>query len=324
MTRAMQDAPILEDEDRRLAALRDLEVLDAPAEPALEDLVSLCARLIGMPIAAVNFVDADRQWTAAAVGMAHGDQAPRRTSFCAHAIAGDGPLVVEDARADERFSDNPLTLDGLRFYAGIPLRSPEGLGLGTLCVADHEPRKVSADDLEALRVLAQAVNAHVRLRRDHRRLEQLATTDPLTGVANRRALDDWLPREVARASRTGAPLGLVLLDLDHFKAYNDTHGHTGGDALLRVVAGSWARALRQTDLLARFGGEEFVAVLPGADGPGAALTADRLRAAMPPGATCSAGVAAWRPGDDGHALLRRADEALYRAKAAGRDRVELA
>ena len=322
----MQVAPIPQDEEQRLAALRDLEVLDAPPEPALDELVALTARMLGMPISAVNYVDSDRQWTAAAVGMAHGDEAPRTTSFCAHAVADPGgPLVVEDTAQDPRFHDNPLTAgpDGLRFYAGIPLRSLEGYGLGTLCIADHRPRRLDADELDALRVLAQAVTAHVRLRRENRRLEQLATTDALTGALNRRALDEQLPREIARASRTGAPLCVVLLDIDHFKVYNDTHGHAGGDALLRVACATWSRSLRLTDLLARYGGEEFVAVLPGADIAGGAHTAERLRTAMPSGTTVSAGVAAWRPGEDCHALLRRADAALYEAKAAGRDRVEL-
>lgn len=314
------------DEQARLVALRELGVLDQPADQALEDLVHLTARMLEMPVSMVNFVDDDRQWTAAAKGIPQGTVAPRSISFCAHAIATPGEaLIVEDAVLDERFHASPLvTMVGLRFYAGIPLCSEDGQGLGTLCVADRKPRHLDDRDLRALTVLAQAVTTHVRLRRENRRLSTLSTTDPLTGVSNRRALDAALESEVARAQRAGTSFSVVMLDLDHFKDYNDTHGHAGGDALLQIACASWARCLRLSDTLARYGGEEFVAVLPDADTAGAVETAERLRGALTDGATCSAGVATWEPGEDGAAVVARADAAMYAAKAAGRDRVHVA
>src|SRR3954467_4395403 len=113
----MDIAPVADTEPARLAALRGTGLLETPPDPAFDELVSLTARLLGAPIAAFNLVDADRQWTKAGSGMANGDQAPRADSFCAHAIVGDGPLVVPNTALDPRFSDNVM---GLGFYAGTP------------------------------------------------------------------------------------------------------------------------------------------------------------------------------------------------------------
>jgi diguanylate cyclase (GGDEF)-like protein len=112
-----------------------------------------------------------------------------------------------------------------------------------------------------------------------------------------------------------------MLDLDHFKAYNDTHGHQAGDRLLKAAAAAWREVLRPGDLLARYGGEEFVAVLADCPPQEARAVAERLRRSTPSGETCSIGVATWDGAEAVDALVRRADEALYAAKRAGRDRV---
>jgi diguanylate cyclase (GGDEF)-like protein len=167
---------------------------------------------------------------------------------------------------------------------------------------------------------------------DLARLAALARTDALTGLPNRRALEDELSRAVARASRTGTPLAALVLDVDRFKQVNDAHGHAAGDVVLAAVAARAAAALRAGDLLARIGGEEFAAVLPGADVARAAEAAERIRAAVAAepiaaggaalAVTVSVGCAALAPGDaDGRALLARADERLYDAKRSGRNRV---
>jgi diguanylate cyclase (GGDEF)-like protein len=153
----------------------------------------------------------------------------------------------------------------------------------------------------------------------YREVERLARTDGLTGVANRRAWDDELPRELARAARSGQQLCVALLDLDHFKGYNDRHGHQAGDRLLKEAAAAWQGRLRKTDLLARYGGEEFAVLLPDCGLVDAMEIAERLRTAQPE-VTCSLGVAAWDGREDVTELFARADRALYAAKAAGRDR----
>jgi len=153
----------------------------------------------------------------------------------------------------------------------------------------------------------------------YQQVGRLARTDGLTGVANRRGWDDELPRELARAARSGQPSCVALIDLDHFKAFNDRHGHQAGDRLLKAAAAAWQGKLRKTDFLARYGGEEFAVLLPGCRLGDAMDIADRLRTAQPEG-TCSIGVAAWDTLEDAAELVARADRALYAAKAGGRNR----
>ena len=149
----------------------------------------------------------------------------------------------------------------------------------------------------------------------------LARSDALTGLPNRRALDEQLPREMARARRAESSLCLAIIDLDRFKAFNDENGHLAGDAMLRECAVAWDSQLRGADTIVRFGGEEFLVVIPDAGMEAATELVERLRAATPGDQTCSAGLACWDFGESADQLVDRADSALYRAKAAGRDRL---
>jgi len=167
-------------------------------------------------------------------------------------------------------------------------------------------------------VLARrAAIAHRRLVAD---LEAAAHTDGLTGIVNRRGLDERLPVEVARADRLGYPLTVAMIDLDHFKRFNDRHGHAAGDRVLRGAAQAWRAKLRPMDLLARYGGEEFTLVLPACDAAQAVSMVERLRPLTPERQTFSAGIALRLPGEDDAELLARADRALLAAKRAGRNR----
>jgi diguanylate cyclase (GGDEF)-like protein len=152
-------------------------------------------------------------------------------------------------------------------------------------------------------------------------LDGLSRIDTVTGLPNRRMLDESIDREVARAARTREPLAVAMLDLDHFKTYNDRHGHQPGDLLLRQAAVNWSAAVRRTDLVARYGGDEFALVLPSCEPTAAVRLAERVRAAVPPGQTCSIGLVFWDGVETPVALLERADAALYRAKRDGRDRL---
>jgi diguanylate cyclase (GGDEF)-like protein/PAS domain S-box-containing protein len=156
------------------------------------------------------------------------------------------------------------------------------------------------------------------------KVKELAIRDLLTGLSNRRALEELLPREMARARRSRAPLCLAIVDIDHFKAYNDTHGHLAGDEVLRACARTWDEALRGEDTLVRFGGEEFLVLLPETGSEEAAEVLERLRERTPMGQTCSAGLACWDFVESFDQLLARADAALYLAKAGGRDQMALA
>jgi diguanylate cyclase (GGDEF)-like protein len=152
-------------------------------------------------------------------------------------------------------------------------------------------------------------------------LSQLAREDGLTGVANRRTLDERLPQEMARATRQKYSLSVVMIDLDHFKRFNDRRGHAAGDALLRNAAQAWLRQLRPTDLLARYGGEEFTLVLPACDETQAEHMVERLQPLMPERQTFSAGIATWNGLDSPQELLAAADRALLQAKRGGRNRI---
>jgi diguanylate cyclase (GGDEF)-like protein len=153
------------------------------------------------------------------------------------------------------------------------------------------------------------------------RLEEVARTDDLTGLLNRRAWEEQLPRELARARRQNDPLCVAMLDLDFFKNYNDERGHQAGDRLLKQSAAAWGNELRVSDTLARYGGEEFTVALPGCTLVNAKDIVERLRAAMPSGQTVSAGVACWNGRESAQELVGRADAALYEAKRSGRDRL---
>ena len=152
-------------------------------------------------------------------------------------------------------------------------------------------------------------------------VRQLSRLDELTGLPNRRAWVDELPRVLEEARRDDLPVSIGMLDLDHFKAYNDRFGHPAGDRLLKASAAAWHSTLRRSDILARYGGEEFIVLLPGADIDHATAALERLKAVTPDGATFSAGVATWDRTETSEDLISRADEALYAAKDAGRDRV---
>jgi len=158
-------------------------------------------------------------------------------------------------------------------------------------------------------------------------LEQLARAadrDQLTGLANRRRWDELSTVEVSRAQRSGAPLTFLLLDLDHFKVFNDTRGHQAGDVLLQQFATAAAGCLREGDLIARWGGEEFAVALPDCAASEALVVAQRIIAAVPDGQSATVGVAQWVPGETVAEALGRADAALYDGKRAGRSRAVLA
>jgi len=177
-----------------------------------------------------------------------------------------------------------------------------------------------------------AVHAALTINNAHLQAEvaRLASSDALTGLANRRQLDFALGREVARTVRTKEPLSVALIDIDHFKDVNDTFGHGAGDEVLREVSGALARSVRDVDLVARYGGEEFAIVLPNCASAGALVVVERVRAAVAclggvAKVTVSAGIAtAAGEGTEGDSLIAAADEALYESKRGGRDRATLA
>jgi diguanylate cyclase (GGDEF)-like protein len=193
---------------------------------------------------------------------------------------------------------------------------------------DGSPGTLADDTDHARALVAQAAIAYDRATL-FARVQALAVADELTGIANRRHFFDVARRDVATSLRADRPLAAVMIDIDHFKAVNDTHGHATGDDVIRTVAERLTAELRSTDLLARYGGEEFSVLMVDTNDPEG--PAERLRAAVggrpvatrsgPLDVTVSLGVARLAPGDDLESLLARADGALYEAKRAGRNRV---
>jgi diguanylate cyclase (GGDEF)-like protein/PAS domain S-box-containing protein len=479
-------APLAKNETERLEALRAFEILDTPPEPEFDELTRLASVICSAPIALISLIDPTRQWFKSCVGL-DATETSRDIAFCAHAILGKELFVISDAAADARFRDNPLVTGEpyIRFYAGMPLTTPEGYNVGTLCIIDRVPRILTAKLQDAVRVLARQVVARLVLRRQveelkvvvaekerieralrsseakfrntidrlaegvfivdeasnsfvdanaavlkmlgysleeftalpqcelaadetpatfasrqeqiraalaregrcdlgrrklrckdgavvpvevratsvpnggsglnayivrdvtdrveyenrlfeyqsgleeaNAKLKELATTDGLTGINNRAAFDEKLTEEFERASRHGRALSLIVLDVDHFKSFNDTFGHPAGDDVLRAVAVVLKGTARSIDTAARYGGEEFAIILPETDFCGAMVLAERCRRAVASFAwdkraiTVSVGVSTLRTTtNEPRELVREADEALYRSKQTGRNRV---
>lgn len=169
--------PIPENEEQRLEWLRQCEILDTLPEQAFDEVAAMAADFCRVPIAAINLVDRDRQWSKAAVGQDKAEDG-RAVSFCAHAILGDDLMVVPDALKDPRFTDNPLVTGDphIRFYASAPLITSEGLALGSLCVVDRVPRRLSGEQAALLRLLARQVVGRIELTR-HIRLQDRLMED---------------------------------------------------------------------------------------------------------------------------------------------------
>ena len=161
--------PIPQNEAARLETLRQYQVLDTDSEDVFDDLTRLASYICGTPTALISLVDANRQWFKARVGI-QARETPRNVSFCGHAILARDCFIIEDALFDERFADNPIVVNApfLRFYAGIPLWSPEGFAIGTLCVMDSKPRTLDDKQIGALKMLANQVMSQLELRREVR------------------------------------------------------------------------------------------------------------------------------------------------------------
>ncbi len=310
---------------QRLAALVAEGLVDGGPEPVFDRFARVAARAADAPIATVTLVTGQRQYWAGMFGVgqpwADERQTPLSHSFCQHVVANEAPLVIEDARTDPVLCSNLAVSDlDVIAYAGFPIVNVDGLVLGSLCAIDGVARVWEPSQLDALSDIAVLVGNELERRSIGRRLASDARTDALTALPNRRAWDEQLPLALRHAERLGHELSAVIIDIDHFKAHNDRHGHPAGDAALRTIGARWGAQVRDIDVLARMGGEEFGLLLPGCGAGEALAVTERLCRDMPAGLTASAGIASWKLPMSAGELVAAADRELYRAKSEGRDR----
>lgn len=338
----------------------EIGLLDAEPESDYDNLTSLAADLLHVPCALFTIMQPHRGrlFFKSHHGLEEPWQGcrefPLDESFCQHVQKTEEPFIVRDALADPVARElRAVDQLGVVAYMGVPIRGPDGNTIGSFCVADNRPRDWSSHERGNLDKLASAMNNQVLLRaalraRDEQldALEQemgarkkaeaellrLATTDPLTGALNRRALFDRATSELARSERYEHEVGIAVIDLDHFKKVNDRHGHPVGDAVLKAVSERLQASIRdKIDVLARIGGEEFCVLLPETNRQACLRAAERMRRELEANpvvedisVTASIGVALRREGDQSfHDMLGRADKALYAAKDDGRNCVRL-
>ena len=340
----MKKPPLPPDEKARLASLASLGILYSPAEERFDQITRLARRIFSVPISVISLVAEKCQWFKSAQGlMVPGT--PREISFCGHAILKEDTMVVPDTSRDPDFADNPLVTGEpfIRFYAGHPLKY-QGSNIGTFCIIDRVPRDLSASDLEMLRSLgAWAENelkitafseAQTQLLRELEEARRESLVDPLTKVWNRKGMEEVLYREMARARRTKANVVVMMLDVDHYKQINDRFGHLAGDIALKEVAQRIRSSLRPQDVIARYGGDEFLVFAAPCSWDTANLLANRILSRVSDGpvetgetsidlsVTIGMAAAAATNGLDISRIIELADKALYDAKTAGRNCVE--
>jgi diguanylate cyclase (GGDEF)-like protein len=303
-------------------------------EDALRAVTDATLAILPGDHASIRLLDASRTHLLASARSGIGHDSPSVQLRAGVGISGwvlqhGEPARVVDARKDPRFV--PLPAQGFTIASMVvePLVS-EGAPIGVLAVSSPEVNAFSPTDELLARLLANCSVGPIQ----RARLERLAVTDDLTLAFNGRYLSTRILEEMERTRRTRRPLSVMLLDLDHFKLVNDTHGHAVGDQVLRAFVDRVRAATRRVDVLVRRGGEEFVLLMPSTTAAQAKAIADRVRGHVScdpivvgearVAQTVSIGVATWDGRESADALQRRADDAMYDAKQLGRDRVHVA
>lgn len=311
-------------------------------DETLRMIVEGTCRLVGVPAASLAlFNDRSKEFELRiAVGFSENFKDTRKWkirkgALTDHIISNPFPTIIKDVTKDKRF-DNPVLLsEGVRSLIAIPLKAHD-VKLGILYADDFKVRDFSNRDVSILSLLASQAAIALEKAKLLEQTQELAITDGLTALYNHRYFHERMEAELARAARYDRPLSLILIDVDHFKSYNDNNGHPAGDVLLRRVAETIRSCSRQSDIVARYGGEEFAVLLPETGTQAAFNSAERIRKKLAslkfPGedkqplgrVTLSAGVATYPT----HAstkedLLKKADALLYLAKENGRNQVKL-
>jgi diguanylate cyclase (GGDEF)-like protein len=314
----------------RVAALHALGVLDTPEDVDLAAVTRVASYVCNVPTAVVNLIDEDRQWQAAAFGSERAS-VPRDDSMCAWSILQPGVTYTRDASHEQVFADNPF-VDGriasVRLYASAPVVIDSGFVVGSLCAFSERPGELSREQIDRLADLAAAAARILELRKGLGEMSEAAAKDPLTGLRNRAVFRDALRRSLGLYHDGLGRVGVLFLDLNGFKPVNDQYGHQAGDTVLVALAGRLGNSVRDSELVARMGGDEFAVLVQAADDTEldermatiAARVAARLEEPVPvsDGVEVVVGAAVGRatamPEDTPESLLARADAAMYAVK----------
>lgn len=268
------------DESARLDELYALKILDTPVEERFDQYTRLVADVLDAPTVLVTLVDAQRQWFKSAIGV-DAKQTSREISFCAHALPQEF-LEVPDMHYDARFKDNPLVTGApfIRFYAGAVLHGPTGQPLGTLCVLDKRPRRLSETDKIRLKTFAnlveQEINQHTRFKTWAYEIQRMAWYDAVTGLPERGLLEEHLERTLIEAGEAGQSVAVVHLHVTNFEALATLEGHRGSELVLKTITHRLQHCVRPIDQIGRLGEDRLGLILPGLDD--AKDTAHRIRA----------------------------------------------
>lgn len=348
-----------ENEDKRLEALNATKLLDSSKEAVFDNLTLLVSQFFDVPIVAISLIDEVRQWFKSIQGLDVCETC-RDISFCGHVIYKGSPIIISDARVDQRFYDNPLVKNSpnIVFYAGVPIRyayKGEVYYLGTLCIIDYLKRSFSPEELEMLgrfaflleslietRLPAQKFDALSRqlatesielkdLEDNIRHLQTVSETDLLTELPNRRYLKRIL-EDTWYGDMRQKNICLMMIDLDNFKQVNDAHGHHVGDVILKNVAQGLKSLVRLgEDTLCRFGGDEFILVSFNQQPEGLTALAQKIlrhfidspaHADFRDITVSIGGCISTDKAHDFETLLKSADAQLYKAKADGKNQFE--
>jgi diguanylate cyclase (GGDEF)-like protein len=240
---------------------------------------------------------------------------PSADAISGLAVRTGETLVCADSEKDERVDLDTCRRVGARSLVVVPLRH-DAHAAGVLKVYSEQPGKFTPEHVRVLTLLADMIGSALARAELLGQLHQLALTDELTGLANRRSWYDHLEHALARARRSTAPVSVVVLDLNGFKQVNDKQGHAAGDRLLRTVSACWSSVLRDSDILGRIGGDEFAVILDQTDAETALRVAARLEASLPAAeVSVASGAATWNGEEDAEGLLSRADAAMYEQKS---------
>lgn len=351
MTVVLTDTTDQNENDRCLTRLHEITSdHDLAVDEKIARILALGAERFSAPIAVISQIR-DGVYTVVDAVTPNGEVAAGQTfdlqeTYCTHVLQAAAPVGFHHVSKSE-IKDHPCYRKfGLETYIGAPLVAG-GQRFGTLSFSSPVPRirPVSVGELELTRLFAKWIGLEIQMeqktadlkaeiearKRAEGRLRQLATTDELTNVSNRRHFLEMSEPEFRRARRHERPLSVIMLDADHFKIINDSYGHHVGDQVLRELSCECQRLLRENDVIGRIGGEEFAITLPETDSPAARRVAERIRESLADieipldlGSlrfTVSMGIACLDQGDvDFSSLLKRADQALYDSKAGGRNR----